>query len=159
MHGRRAGGAAMLHHLLDKNGHMQTLALATATTFFAPGSLRAAARAPQSATGVAPTKYSSTFIFIGHGLDTSGHSFDDDIAAAARAIPGYLGEQVWGNPATGLSSRVFYWASADAFDALMRHPAQRAAEAAQGRDLDGYRVVMAEVDDLGDDGLLERSAA
>ncbi|WP_085318046.1 hypothetical protein [Derxia lacustris] len=131
---------------------MQALAT-TSTTVFSSGSLRAAARAQRPVAEPAPSKYSTTFIFIGHGLQTSPHAFADDIAAAARAIPGFIGEQAWANPATGLDSRVFYWSSIDALELLLNHPAQRAAEAAQGSDLDGYRVVVAEVDDLGDDTL------
>ncbi|WP_245591257.1 antibiotic biosynthesis monooxygenase [Derxia gummosa] len=138
--------------------------LATATTVFPPGSLaRAPYRPLPSATfpfpTPEPTPVSATFIFIGHGIETSAHAFEDEIAVAARGLPGYLGEQSWGNPATGLAARVIYWESAEALDALMRHPAQYAAEAAQGRELDGYRVVVAEVADLGDVGPLSRGGA
>ena len=89
--------------------------------------------------------YTSTFIFAKKDFDDEFHALDQAIAAAARAIPGYLGEESWENPSTGLVSNVYYWASLVDLQALMRHPTHLLAKAKQAQWLDGYRVVIAEV--------------
>jgi len=89
--------------------------------------------------------YSSTFIFAKKQFDAEFHRLDASIAAAAKAIPGYLGEEAWENPATGLVSNVYYWDSLDALHTLMQHPTHLQAKAAQANWLDGYKVVIAEV--------------
>lgn len=55
--------------------------------------------------------YSSTFIFAKGEWDEEFYRLDEQIAAAARATPGYLGEESWQNPTTGLVSNVYYWES------------------------------------------------
>ena len=65
--------------------------------------------------------YSSTFIFAKKQYDDTFYRLDGEIAAAARAIPGYLGEETWENPATGLISNVYYWDSLEALQQLMKH--------------------------------------
>jgi Uncharacterized enzyme involved in biosynthesis of extracellular polysaccharides len=40
---------------------------------------------------------------------------------------------------------VYYWASLDALQVLMQHPAHLEAKAAQANWLDGYQVIIAEV--------------
>ena len=89
--------------------------------------------------------YSSTFIFAKRQFDDEFHRLDQSIAAAARNLPGYLGEEAWENPATGVVSNVYYWSSLDALQALMSHPDHLKAKAAQANWLDGYRVVIAQV--------------
>jgi heme-degrading monooxygenase HmoA len=89
--------------------------------------------------------YSSTFIFAKKQFDAEFHRLDATIAAAAKAIPGYLGEEAWENTATGLVSNVYYWDSLDALHTLMQHPTHLQAKAAQANWLDGYKVVIAEV--------------
>ncbi|HEX8610629.1 MAG TPA: antibiotic biosynthesis monooxygenase [Telluria sp.] len=89
--------------------------------------------------------YSSTFIFGTKHLDDEFHQLDKTIADAAKALPGYLGEEAWENRATGLFSNVYYWDSLEALQALMQHPAHLQAKAAQARWLDGYHVVISEV--------------
>jgi heme-degrading monooxygenase HmoA len=89
--------------------------------------------------------YSSTFIFAKKQFDAEFHRLDAGIAAAAKAIPGYLGEEAWENPATGLVSNVYYWDSLDALHTLMQHPTHLQAKAAQANWLAGYKVVIAEV--------------
>lgn len=89
--------------------------------------------------------YSSTFIFAKKQFDDDFHRLDQAIAQAARAIPGYLGEEAWENPASGLFANVYYWASREALDRLINDPVHRRAKAEQARWLDGYRVVIAEV--------------
>ena len=86
--------------------------------------------------------------------DEDFHLLDGRIAEAARALPGYLGEESWEDPARGLISNVYYWESLDALQALIRHPLHQQAKAAQSRWLDGYRVVIAQViRQYGDDRL------
>lgn len=100
------------------------------------------------------TMYSSTFIFQKKQFDDAFYRLDNDIAAAAKEIPGYLGEEAWENPATGLVSNVYYWESLEALQALIHHPAHREAKAAQGNWLDGYQVVIAQVIKTYGDGKL-----
>ena len=89
--------------------------------------------------------YSSTFIFAKKQFDDEFHRLDADIAQAAKAMPGYLGEESWENPATGLVSNVYYWESLEALQALMQHPTHLKAKAAQSNWLDGYQVIIAQV--------------
>jgi heme-degrading monooxygenase HmoA len=89
--------------------------------------------------------WSSTFIFAKKRFDDEFHRLDAIVAEAARAIPGYLGEESWENAATGLVSNVYYWSSLEAMRALMEHPAHLQAKAAQANWLAGYRVVVAKV--------------
>jgi heme-degrading monooxygenase HmoA len=84
--------------------------------------------------------YSSTFIFAKKQFDDEFHRLDQQIAAAAKSLPGYLGEEAWENPATGLVSNVYYWSSLDALQQLMSHPAHL-----QANWLAGYRVVISKV--------------
>ena len=89
--------------------------------------------------------HSSTFIFAKRQFDDEFHRLDETIAAAAKNLPGYLGEEAWENPATGLVSNVYYGSSLEALQALMSHPAHLHAKAAQANWLAGYRVVIAKV--------------
>ncbi|RYF21673.1 MAG: antibiotic biosynthesis monooxygenase [Comamonadaceae bacterium] len=89
--------------------------------------------------------YSSTFTFSPGTYDAQFHALDAEIARIAQSITGYLGEETWENPATGLVSNVYYWESMQALEALMRHPAHAAAKERQARWLGGYQVVIAQV--------------
>ena len=107
--------------------------------------------------------YSSTFIFAKKQFDEAFHRLDEEIAAKARAIPGYLGEESWENAVTGLVSNVYYWESLEALQQLVCDPSHLAAKAGQARWLNGYRVIVAEVvrtyGDGGLDALLPALAA
>ena len=89
--------------------------------------------------------YSSTFIFATRQFDDAFHRLDREIAAAAKQIPGYLGEESWENPANGLVSNVYYWESLEALQQLVRHPLHLQAKAAQDNWLAGYQVVISQV--------------
>jgi heme-degrading monooxygenase HmoA len=89
--------------------------------------------------------YSSTFIFAKKQFDDEFHRLDQEIAQAAKNLPGYLGEEAWENAATGVVSNVYYWSSLEALQALMSHPTHLKAKAAQANWLAGYRVVIAQV--------------
>jgi heme-degrading monooxygenase HmoA len=89
--------------------------------------------------------YTATFIFAKRQFDDEFHALDQAIAAAARAIPGYRGQECWENAATGLVSNVYYWDTLEALQALMNDPTHRLAKAGQAKWLAGYRVVIAEV--------------
>lgn len=89
--------------------------------------------------------FTSTFTFAKGDYDADFFALDDQIAAIARAIPGYLGEEAWESAATGLISNVYYWDSMEALQQLMSHPAHREAKQAQAKWLRGYQVVIAEV--------------
>jgi heme-degrading monooxygenase HmoA len=100
----------------------------------------------QQATGrKARRMYSSTFIFATRQFDDDFHRLDQEIAAMAKAIPGYLGEESWENPASGLVSNVYYWESLEALQQLVRHPKHLEAKAKQGQWLAGYQVVISQV--------------
>jgi heme-degrading monooxygenase HmoA len=89
--------------------------------------------------------YSSTFIFAKKQFDEAFHRLDQEIAEMAKSIPGYLGEEAWENPNTGLVCNVYYWESLEALQQLIRHP--RHLEAKQGQDtwLAGYQVIISQV--------------
>ncbi|MCU0870558.1 MAG: antibiotic biosynthesis monooxygenase [Burkholderiales bacterium] len=89
--------------------------------------------------------FTSTFIFAMGERDETFDRLDAQIAAAARATPGYLGEESWENPTAGLVSNVYYWASLEALQALMQHPAHLQAKASQAQWLAGYQVVISQV--------------
>lgn len=104
--------------------------------------------------------FTSTFTFAKGHYDADFFALDERIAAIARAIPGYLGEEAWENPATGLVSNVYYWDSMAALQLLMSDPAHREAKQAQARWLKGYQVVIAEVvGSYGDGGIAHPLAA
>jgi len=107
--------------------------------------------------------FTSTFTFAPGAYDDEFHALDARIAEMARAIPGYLGEESWENPATGLVSNVYYWDSREALQQLMQHADHREAKARQASWLKGYQVVIAEVlSSYGDGGIphpLNKAAA
>lgn len=89
--------------------------------------------------------YTSTFIFAKKEFDDEFHALDQAIAAATMAIPGYRGEETWENPASGLVSNVYYWDTLEALHVLMNAPSHLLAKAGHAKWLDGYRVVIAEI--------------
>lgn len=89
--------------------------------------------------------YSSTFIFAKKQFDDVFHRLDQEIAAMAKAIPGYLGEETWENGEAGLVSNVYYWESLEALQQLVKHPRHLEAKAAQDKWLDGYQVIISQV--------------
>ena len=100
--------------------------------------------------------YSSTFIFAKKEYDEDFYRLDEAIAQAAKDIPGYLGEETWENPGTGLISNVYYWDSLEALQALIQHPTHLEAKARQANWLDGYQVVISQVlKTYGDAGLAQ----
>ena len=103
--------------------------------------------------------YSSTFLFAPGTYDDEFHRLDQAIAEAARAIPGYLGEETWENPSTGQVSNVYYWETMAALQALVNHPRHLEAKSKQARWLKGYQVVVAEVLQVYGDGQLSHPLA
>jgi heme-degrading monooxygenase HmoA len=100
------------------------------------------------------TMYSSTFTFAKREFDDEFHALDNVIAQVAKSIPGYLGEESWENPSSGLISNVYYWESMESLQALMAHPAHIAAKQRQAQWLKGYQVVIAQVlGSYGDKGI------
>lgn len=89
--------------------------------------------------------YSSTFIFATRQFDDEFHRLDQAIAEMAKAIPGYIGEESWENPRTGLVSNVYYWESLESLQALMQHPRHLEAKANQEKWLVGYQVIVSQV--------------
>lgn len=89
--------------------------------------------------------YSATFIFAKGQYDQEFHRLDEEIAKAAKAIPGYLGEEAWENPANGLVSNVYYWESLEALQVLVNHPKHLEAKEKQAQWLAGYRIVITQI--------------
>lgn len=98
--------------------------------------------------------WTTTFTFAKRQFDDDFHHLDAQIAAAARAIPGYLGEEAWENPASGLVANVYHWESLEALQQLMQHPIHRQAKARQAEWLAGYQVVISQVLKVHGDGRL-----
>ncbi|AIJ46918.1 hypothetical protein O987_14015 [Comamonas testosteroni TK102] len=100
------------------------------------------------------TIYTSTFTFAMGEVGEEFHTLDKIIADAAKSVPGYLGEEAWENPSTGLISNVYYWDSMEALQALMSHPSHLEAKRRQAEWLKGYHVVIAQVvGSYGDGGI------
>ena len=91
------------------------------------------------------TIYTSTFTFAMGEVGDEFHTLDKIIADAAKSIPGYLGDEAWENPSTGLISNVYYWDSLDALQQLVQHPDHQHAKQRQAEWLAGYQVVIAQV--------------
>jgi heme-degrading monooxygenase HmoA len=89
--------------------------------------------------------YSATFTFAKGTFDAAFDALDAEIAALAKSILGYLGEEAWENSATGLIANVYYWESMEALQTLIKHPSHIAAKEKQAQWLQGYQVVIAEV--------------
>ena len=103
--------------------------------------------------------YTTTFTFAAGEFDADFHALDATIAKRARAIPGYLGEDAWENPDAGQVSNVYYWATREALQALIDDAAHRLAKQQQGRWLQGYQVVIAEIVGCYGDGRLAHPLA
>lgn len=98
--------------------------------------------------------YTSTFTFAKRKFDDEFHALDAVIAQIAASTPGYLGEESWENTAKGLISNVYYRATMESLQALMKHPAHVAAKQRQQQWLAGYQVVIAQVvGSYGDGGI------
>jgi heme-degrading monooxygenase HmoA len=89
--------------------------------------------------------YSSTFTFAPGTFDETFQHLDQEIAAFAKSIPGYLGEETWENKTTGLVSNVYYWETLEALKQLTQHPTHLLAKSRQREWLAGYQIVIAEV--------------
>lgn len=89
--------------------------------------------------------YTATFTFAPGAYDDAFHALDQQIATLAKSLPGYLGEESWENPTSGLYSNVYFWDSLESLQALMKHPAHLEAKSRQAAWLKGYQVVIAQV--------------
>jgi heme-degrading monooxygenase HmoA len=89
--------------------------------------------------------YTATFTFAKRQFDAAFHALDAVIADVAKTTPGYLGEESWENPASGLVCTVYYWDSLESLQVLMQHSKHLEAKLRQKEWLDGYQVVIAEV--------------
>lgn len=103
--------------------------------------------------------YSSTFTFAKKEFDDAFYALDNAIAQLAKSIPGYLGEEAFENPATGVISNVYYWDTLESLQTLMNHPDHLSAKRQQAKWLDGYQVVIAQVIGCYGDGKLNHPLA
>jgi heme-degrading monooxygenase HmoA len=76
--------------------------------------------------------HTATFTFAKREFDETFHALDQVIAQIAKAVPGYLGEESWDNPGTGLVCNVYCWDSLDALRQLIDHPAHLQAKSGRG---------------------------
>jgi hypothetical protein len=72
-------------------------------------------------------------------------AMDQKIAAVAKGIVEYLGEETWENTTTRLVSNVYYRDSLEALQQLVSHPRHVEAKSAQDHWLSGYQVVVSQV--------------
>jgi heme-degrading monooxygenase HmoA len=86
--------------------------------------------------------FTATFTFAKGEYDDEFHRLDQAIAKVARSIPGYLGEEAWESPASGLVSTVYYWQSLEALQALIEHPRHIEAKRKQAKWIRGYHIVI-----------------
>jgi heme-degrading monooxygenase HmoA len=89
--------------------------------------------------------YTATFTFAKKQFDNEFYRLDETIAALAKTIPGYLGEERWENSDTGLVCNVYYWQTLEALQQLVQHPLHLQAKARQHDWLAGYQVVISQV--------------
>jgi len=89
--------------------------------------------------------FTATFTFAKRQYDAEFHALDKVIADVAKTIPGYLGEEAWESPDTGMICNVYYWETMSALQQLIEHPAHISAKQNQARWLSGYQIVIAEV--------------
>lgn len=89
--------------------------------------------------------YTATFTFSKGEYDDEFHRLDQAIAEAAKEIPGYMGEEVWENSASGLISTVYYWSSLEALQQLIEHPKHLVAKQMQAKWINGYHIVIGRV--------------
>ncbi|MBN8489937.1 MAG: antibiotic biosynthesis monooxygenase [Burkholderiales bacterium] len=89
--------------------------------------------------------FTATFTFAKGDYDDEFLRLDEAIAQVARSTPGYLGEEAWENPDSGLISTVYYWDSLEALQRLVDDPRHLAAKQLQGRWLNGYHITIAQI--------------
>jgi heme-degrading monooxygenase HmoA len=98
--------------------------------------------------------YSATFIFDKKQFDDDFYELDQAIANIAKKTSGYLGEEAWENPESGMVSNVYYWHTMDGIHELMQHPKHLEAKAAYSKWLKGYQVVISQVVRVYGDGAI-----
>ena len=96
--------------------------------------------------------FTSTFTFAPGPFDDEFHRLDQAVAAIARSIDGFLGEEAWEDSSKGLVANVYYWETREALQQLMDHPLHIEAKRRQAQWLRGYHVVIAEVQGTYGDG-------
>lgn len=89
--------------------------------------------------------YTATFTFTAKEFDAEFYELDNKIAAAAKAIKGYLGEEAWEQPQTGKISTVYYWDSLEALQQLINDPSHLLAKQAASKWLEKYHVTISQV--------------
>jgi heme-degrading monooxygenase HmoA len=89
--------------------------------------------------------FSSAFTFLPGPFDETFHRRDKEIAAFAKSIPAYLGEETWENRTNGLVSNVYYWETLEALQQLTEHPIHLLAKSSQRKWRDGYQIVISQV--------------
>lgn len=98
--------------------------------------------------------YQANFIFRPGELDEDFHQANAMIGGAAAAIDGYLGEESWSSPTTGLCMATYYWRTREALDEFTCLATHRAAKQQQSRWYQGYHVIVSKIETTYGDGKL-----
>lgn len=85
------------------------------------------------------------FIFRPGAYDDDFHVLDDDIAAYARSLPGFVRSETWQSHDGTIVNAVYFFDDRDSMRALARYPQHRRAKAESGRWYEAHRVIVSEV--------------
>ncbi len=89
--------------------------------------------------------YSVAFIWEPGEYDAEFHRLNDVIDGVARALPGFLGVELWQAVGGTRGNATYYWDSLDTLQAFSTHPVHQEAKRQYARWYAGYHVVVAEV--------------
>ncbi|WP_226534269.1 hypothetical protein [Microbacterium paraoxydans] len=89
--------------------------------------------------------FTSTFISQARAFDAEFHELNNEIAARARQIPRFLGEEERTNESGERHAKVYYRATQESMQQLIGTPVHRKSKGQSSRWIDDYRLVLGEV--------------
>ncbi len=89
--------------------------------------------------------YCAAFIFIAGNFDERYFALDALIDAAAKATPGFLGQENWKSDDGQRINASYYWTSLDALKAFSNHPKHLEAKRQYQQWYQGFHVVISQV--------------
>jgi heme-degrading monooxygenase HmoA len=89
--------------------------------------------------------FSAAFIFEPGQYDAEFTRLDGLIEAAARAMPGFLGVELWVSEDGKRRNATYYWDSLEELKAFSRHPDHLEAQRQYTRWYKGFHIVISEV--------------
>ncbi|MDZ4348712.1 MAG: DUF4188 domain-containing protein [Xanthomonadaceae bacterium] len=99
--------------------------------------------------------FTAAFIWEPGVYDADFDRLNGLIDATARALPGYLGVEVWQNADASRKVATYYWDSLEALRAFSTDPVHQEAKRQYARWYRGYHVVVSEVLRAYGDGAFE----